>query len=376
MRLRKTYLVEDQSVTGTGTKTYDLDFTDPIRALVIGIYGKKYDMSDTLNPDILREIDKIEVVDGSDVLFSTTGTEAAAVQFYHTGVRPFMTLSNNSTSGRCVGQVKLLFGRSPSDNEFGLDCTKFTNPQLKITYSFTEAAGSWAANTQTLTVAAVIAEGAAKPRGFFMTKEIYTWTKATTGDVTIDMPRDLPYRFIVMQATDCLTPVYAEFSKTKISCNFDEFVPVNMTTEDLAWENLGIYGLQYIQGETIGDGSDTAIKAYYPLAWNWGAWMNSWNSGQSAVLLRPYSHYSTVGRATTGASSGADLTMTFLASSQRAIYTGFGFEFEDTEVIRFGDINDSIDWFDPRPWKSVRLILTQAQTAVASAIVLQQVRPY
>lgn len=365
MRLRKTYLVEDVTTVTTGTKIYDLDFSDPLRAIYIGLLGQRYDHSDTNRPYLLRDIDKIEIVDGSDVLFSCTGTEAAAVELYHTGKMPFLAISANSAATYNRNQIKILFGRNENDDIHGLDLTRFTNPQLKITHSYTEAAGSWAASTQTLTVIALVAEGAPKPAQFFMTKTIYNWTKATTGDVTIDLPRDYPYRFLMVQAVDCATPVYEEFTRFKISCNYDEFVPIDMRGEDLAHDNWNQYGMLTQQTECIGDGSDTDIKAWYPFAWNWGGDVQSWNSGTPAVVQRPYSGYITVGT-TAGVA---------LVANQRAIVTGQGFEFFDTELIPFGNMHNPLHWFDPRPWKSLRLILTQAQTAVASSIVVQQVRP-
>ena len=210
-----------------------------------------------------------------------------------------------------------------------------------------------------------------------MNKEIYSFTKGTSGDQTIDLPRDYPYRFVTLQVKNAATPVYAELSNVKISCNFDEFVPLDVTTEDLAWDNLNKYGMQYLQHEAIGDGSDTDIKSYNQLSWNWGAWVNSWNTGQDAHIKRPYSGYSTLGRHTDPYSSGADFTETFLASSQRAICTHYGWELFESEVIPFGNLNDPEEWFDPTPWKSVRLILTQAQTdALTTNVVLQQVRHY
>ncbi len=376
MRLRKASIVSDTSINDTGTKIFDLDFTDPVRALIIGFYGKRYDNSDTNDPMLLEDIDKIEVVDGSDVIFSCTGTEAGAVQLYHTGKKPFIAYTANSFSTNRV-QVKLLFGKSEADDEYGLDLVRFTNPQLKITHSFAESAGNWADDKQTVTVQALIAEGAPRPKGFFMTKNIYSFTKGTSGEETIDMPRDYPYRFIQMQVKDAATPVFAELSNVKISCNFDEFVPIDEITEDLAWDNIARYGMQYVQHEAIGDGSDTDIKTYNQLSWNWGAWTNSWNTGQDAVIKRPYSGYSTLGRHTCPDSSGADFTDTYLESGQRVLSTHYGWELFESEVIPFGNLNEPEEWFDPRPWKSVRLILTQAQTdALTTNIVVQQVRMY
>ena len=348
-----------------------------MRALIIGFYGKRYDHTDTNNPLLLRDIDKIEVVDGSDVIYSLSGIEAGANQLYHTGQRPFLAITANKFSTN-RNQVKILFGRDESDNEYGLDLTRFTNPQLKITYSFTEGStGQWASGTQTVTIAALIAEGAPKPSAFFMTKEIYSWSKASSGDETIDMPRDYPYRFIILQTKDCTVPVYAGLSKVKLSCNYDEFVPINETTEDLAWDNVNRYKMLYIQYEAIGDGSDTDIKGYNQMAWNWGCNTSSWNTGQNVVERRPYSGYSTLGRHTCPDSSGADFTTTYLAANQRAICTFYGWEIFDSEVVPFGNLKDPEEWFDPKEYRSVRLILTQAQeSAIASTIVVQQIRTY
>ncbi len=376
MRLRKTTITEDTTITTTGTVVHNLDFTDPVREIIIGFYGKRFDHSDTNDPLLLEDIDKIEIVDGSDVIFSCTGTEAGAVQLYHTGKRPFLAYTANSYSTN-RNQVKIRFGRDLSDNDYGLDLSRFTNPQLKITHSFTEAAGSWAAGQQTYTVEAWVAEGAPKPKGFFMTKHIYSWSKGTSGDETVDMPRDYPYRFIVMQVKDAGTPIYAEFTDVKMSCNYDEFVPFDVKMEDQAWENISEYGHQYVQHEAIGDGSDTDIKSYNQMSWNWGGWPGSWNSGQHCMVKRPYSGYSTLGRSTCPDSSGADFTSTFLANTQRALITHYGWELFESEVIPFGNLKDPEEWFNPREWKNVRLILTQAQTdAKTSNIVLQQVRDY
>ena len=357
--------MNDVTTTTTGTKIYDLDFKDPLRALQIGLLGQRYDYSDTNRPYLLESITKIEIVDGSDVLYSTTGTEAAAVELYHTGKLPFLAISANAAGTYNRNQIKLLFGRDEADNQYGLDLLKYKNPQLKITHAYAEEAAYWAASKQTLTVIATVAEGAPAPSHFLMTKEVYTWTKATTGDVTIDLPRDYPYRFIMLQATHCCTPVYEEFTRIKISCNYDEFVPIDIVGEDNAHDNWNHYGMLSQQTEAVGDGSDADIKAWYPFAWNWGGDIQSWNTGTPAVVQRPYSGYITV--ATTSAVA--------LLAGQRALVTGQGFEFFDTEVIRFGNLLDPEEYFNPVSWKSLRLILTQAQTAVASSIVIQQVRP-
>jgi len=368
MRNRSVYLVEDEVLDASGTRIFNLDFSNPLLALVVTVEGKKFDMSDTRNPIIAREIAKIEIVDGSDVLFSMNMEEAMALQLYGSGKQPFMSYSNNSISGRCRATVKIAFGRDDSDQEWMLDLKKFVNPQLKVTYAFTEGAGFWTDNYQKLTVHAVVCENPVREAmGFLMGKQIYTWAKAVSGDETIDMPRDYLYRLMMIRVKDSDTPTYAEISKIKLSCDIDRFVPVNITTQDLFFENAVRYGLLSQQMETIGDGADAAIKAHSPFANNWGGSVQCWNSGDVAVIRRPYSGYSTISRTAAAA----------LTANQRAIVTHLGYEYNWCEPYPFGNLRDAEEFFDPASFKSVRLILTQAQTAACdSGVVLQQLRPY
>lgn len=368
MKTRKAVLVHQETLDPSGTRIFNLDFSNPIVALMVGVLGKRYDGSDTNNCLIPRAISKIEVVDGSDVLFSMNMEEALALSLYHSGEMP-AEMSCAHSYMASIAQVKIPFGRDDSDNEYMLDPSKFVNPQLKITYAFTEAAAHWKADEQKLTVRAIICEDpVTSPLGFFMGKRIYSWNKATSGDETIDMPRDYKYRMMIVRVKDSDTPTWAEITKVKLTCDTDRFIPFNEYLEDVAHENLTKYGLRVFQGICHGDGADTAIMGYHPFAWNWGANVECWNSGDIAVIMRPYSNYSTFAR---------DATPTALQAGQRCIHTHRGWNYYGTEVMRFGNLKDAEEFFDPTPYQSVKAILTQAQTdAAASAIVLQQLRTY
>lgn len=268
-----------------------------------------------------------------------------------------------------IAMLKIPFGRDDSDNEWMLDPKKFVNPQLKVTYAFTEAAAHWKADTQKLTVRAIICENpVSDPMGFLMAKKVYGWNKATSGDETVDLPRDYKYRMMMLVVKDSDTPTWAEITKVKLSCDTDRFIPLEEYLEDVSHENLSKYGLRHWQGICHGDGSDTAIKGYHPFAWNWGANVESWNFGALAVICRPYSFYSTYNK---------NATPTALPAGTRVIHTDFGWNYYGTEILRFGNLKDPEEFLDPTPFQSVRAILTQAQTdAAASGIILQQLRPY
>ena len=368
MRNRKATLVHQEVLDPSGTRIFNLDFSNPIVALYIGVIGRWFDNSDTNNCLLPRNISKIEVVDGSDVIFSMNMEDALAVSLYHSKEMPFETSCAGSYMDS-IAQLKISFGRDDSDNEWMLDPKRFVNLQLKITYAFTESAAYWAANTQKLTVRALVCENPAQDAaGFLMTKNVYSWNKASSGDETIDLPRDYPVRMMVVRAKDSNTPTWAEFTNVKISCDTDRFVPLDEYLEDISQENLIKYGMKRFQGICHGDGSDTAIKGYHPFAWNYGARTESWNFGAISEIARPYSGYSTFVK---------DSTPTALTNAQRCIHTHQGWNYYGTEGILFGNLKDPQEFFDPTPFQSVRAILTQAQTAAApSAIILQQLRNY
>jgi len=360
-------MVHEETLDPSGTRIFNLDFSNPIVALAILIQGKRYDESDTYSPIISRGISKIEVVDGSDVLFSMTMEEALALQCFTTGKMPFETCVQSHWL-ESEAQAIVRFGRDDSDQQWMLDPKRFINPQLKVTYSYPEEAAAWSANTQKLSVSAVICESPLRqPDGFLMGKQIYTWAKAASGDETIDLPRDYPYRIMLLRAKDSTAPTWHELNNLKISCDMDRFVPVNEKMEDIARMNMATLGKLIFQGEAIGDGTDTDIMAYHPFAWNWGCNIESWNLGDTVVIRRPYSGYSTVAKA-----NGTALT-----AGQRAIHTHLGFDYNWCEFFPFGNLRDPEEFFDPAPFKSVRAIVTQGGTAgYLSALVLQQLRDY
>jgi len=69
----------------SGTRIFNLDFSNPIMALMIGIKGRRYDLSDTYNCLIPRAISKIEVVDGSDVYFNEHGRGVSVISLSQWG---------------------------------------------------------------------------------------------------------------------------------------------------------------------------------------------------------------------------------------------------------------------------------------------------
>lgn len=368
MRNRKQVICNDKVLAASGTEIINLDFSNPISRLIIGLKGRKGNASNTNNPRIERYISKVEIVDGSDVLFSMSGTQLCALQFYGGNGLPYHSITCHSYVDGNRIWASIFFGRDISDNEWALDPKKFVNPQLKITYAFTIAAASWTINAQKLTVIAEVIENpVTEPMGFLMSKQIYNWVSAASGDETIDMPRDYLYRLIMLQSYDCTTPLYGQITKTKISCDIDRFVPLNEDNRDIHYDNFAKYGMQVVNTEAIGDGATDPLKLYHPFWHSYGGDLNSWAGVADVAIENVYSGYN----------GGHDTAGGFIGANERANHNAHGLDYQACDVIRFGNLRDVQEFLDPTSYQSVRLILTEAgAAALQNYVVLQQLRPY
>ena len=236
MRLRDTELYHEQRLDDTGTKIMDLTFKDPLTAISLqfkGTNGATSNKSNWLNDIVTR----IEIVDGSDVLLSTSLKELQALMAYKSGHMPYMLL-NEGPSADQWDTATIEFGRYIGDPEYFMDLTKFRNPQLKITTNedVIRAMGDTGFVTGTLkvsVVAHVIEEGAKSSLGFVMPKEIYNFTTQSSGDEHIDLPIDYPYMGLMIHSVDKQIGIEDLITALKISCDSDKFIPFSRYTDDL-----------------------------------------------------------------------------------------------------------------------------------------------
>lgn len=229
MDYRLTDIQSTLTVTDNKTDTFDINVKEPISRLVIHLRGTNADSVPDGHP--AKGISKIELVDGSDVLYSLTGEEAQAVDFYDTGITPLNVVSYVSANV-WTGVFNMNFGRWLWDTELALDPKKFRNLQLKITHLVANTAGSSTTNTtSSLAIFAhVFDEKVVSPRGFLMNKEIKAYTIGSNNSYEYtDMPTDYPYRRIMIQALYVgydITGIVKEF---KLSEDNDKRIPYNIS---------------------------------------------------------------------------------------------------------------------------------------------------
>jgi len=367
MKYRDIELYYQQTLDDVGTKIIDLRTTDPISAIRLSFFGTNgatYNKENYLN-DVIT---KIELVDGSDQLLSCSLKELQAIQYRRTKRMPFMR-PGESASGASEEQCLILFGRHLWDPEYYMDLTKFRNPQLKITTNIAavRAAGADGFLTGYLQVSVnlmVIEEGAAEAKGFFMHKNIYGFTSATSGDEHVDMPMDYPYAGLLCRAyVQGADPDYC-LTKVKLNCDAGKFIPFDIRVKDLyrVEENdYGVAELRYFIFRKDAEWVHHIITHDPHSVFNPGipgriAGTYTAFNGQFKLNLRAHDNTPV---------AAEELTSVIIRGSCP----------HATFFIPFGLPEDPLTYFDPKVFGDIDLVLTQ-DNAGAIDIVLMQLRAY
>lgn len=196
MNYRLTTLLAQKAFTADGTEIMELNVRDPISHLVIELAYTNAD--GTMDGPPAGLVTKIELVDGSDVLFSTTALCAEAVDWYQQGGQTranynyFMTGTGNRF-------VVVNFGRYWWDEVLALVPDRFRNLQLRVTIDI-DCGGSSVSSLGIEVWAGMFDQKDISPIGFLQTKEVKAYTAIASGYEYTDMPLDYPYRAMYVQA--------------------------------------------------------------------------------------------------------------------------------------------------------------------------------
>jgi len=365
MKFKEIYLKKDEVVPDSGTKKVDLRLDVPIQSLRV-IYKQTPSGADYDDHPIYKDVDKIEVVDGSEVIFSLNGRQCLGLNFYERGRLPDAKICNkNGVENFQVFEIN--FARDERDDELGFDPRRYRNPVLQLTHTFETGTGKWTANGTKLTVIArVLDVQSASPRGVLMTKEIYSYTMGTSGEHTIELPRDYPYRLLGIQTLLSGNTFEENVSNVKLTCDMDRFVPFNYRAEDfirIIKEKFGI-GIEILSqnkkdNEVIYSQFQNVLNAHVRPSNDLNI-ANVESIDAEKITLQ-------VLKLTTSPSIAK-------ANTDQLIYgQAQGIEPHGLVAWNFGTMQDMNSWFDPRNYQTVQLKLTQS-AAAECAIILQQLK--
>jgi hypothetical protein len=362
MKHRIASLLARKSYSADFVETIDVDLTDPVSQIVLAyevVNGSSAGQQG--HPDLC--ITKIELVDGSDVLYSLSGKEAKAADFYHNKrVTPSLMIYPNDMNAEMIYNIN--FGRKLWDTLLALVPGKFRNLQLKVTGDL-NGGGKNADGGYLTVVAKCFDEKAISPVGFLMHKELKSYTLAASGWDYTDLPLDFPYRMLFLKAQAYASGPDYQFDTIKLSEDNDKRIPLNLSIGDVLrnilaeWPSYDEWVLD--DPPTPGGGNCYITPGYWPIAHG-----QEWLSPCSANnIIGCYSGDG--GRLQVGTSGGWTSNASLLVK---------GWCPHNTIVLPMGDLEDPEDWFDPAALKNLKLSIKggASLTAGTCEIFAQQFR--
>lgn len=358
MNYRNTVLVATEAMAASGTKIIDLTLSDVISRITIDIYGVNTAVVPTAHPT--KMISKVELVDGSDVLWGLSATEALALMYYQTRQTPFC-INNYINDEWCRFVLDINFGRKLWDKQLAFDPKKFRNPQLKITYS--RAAGGAAPDAGGFKVMAdVFDQKEIAPIGFLSAKEIVSYTMAASANEYVDIPLDrLLKSLIIFQREGSDTPT-DDIAGIKLSEDNDKRILWDDQSRQLQKTLANIYPT--IKEHFVKTGSAAAETVYC---------MSSYEGQGSAVCREASAVLFVLGQPANGKASilgGTGASIHGIING----YAPFG-----SLILPFGDQQDIDDWYDVSKVGALELRITAESGASSSntcEVVTEQLRKY
>lgn len=238
MNYRLAKIFPNESIGNDGTRIIDIDLVDPISRLFFN-YNIAIGAGDRLD-HIAAAFSKIELVDGSDVLFSIDGLQMHAIPFFLEGLQP-SDAHDPKQSTTNYGKLIYDFGRYLWDEKYAFNPTKFRNPQLRVTWNVdTVEANATALELEIY--AYIFDKKTISPMGWLMTKEQMSYSPDATTWKYINLPLDYDYRALFIQAHASLVGVATILDQLRLSEDNDKAIPFDTSVHDLVGLNDWQYG--------------------------------------------------------------------------------------------------------------------------------------
>jgi len=348
-----------KTYSADATEIIDINLSDPISALIfdLQVYNSAAG-SMTLHP--LACFQKVEIVDGSDVLFSLTGLEMEALDWYNN--KAFRESWNMCLTGNYfVRPVGINFGRFLWDPRFAFDPTKFKNPQLKVTMDIN--GGGLTSTYNKLGVhACCFDQKAISPEGFLMSKEIKSYTPTGTGHEYTDLPTDFPYRKLLVKCQTAGTEPGQLFTNLKLSEDQDKRVVFNHGSNELRVATLANFP-RVTESYFFADATSQRYLMIAPTT-QVTSWATEWAEAAGGHTHSLYD------------GDGGRLKVIANAVGDNLMIGVQGWLPHGVHCTPFGDPMDPDDWYDVSQIKSLKADITHAAATGGIQLFIEQMRSY
>jgi len=195
---------------------------------------------------IVDAIDKVEVVaDGSNVLFSLEGVELLRWAWYW--LKRFPPQSWNE--GLSVVQelnLPIFFGRYLGDPMFYLDLGQYRDVELRIQYSPTIAATSFATGTTQFHIPFWVDDSGSPPGprlGFLRTTQVKAFTSVASGDDITELSRLYKYWDLMVYCREAAIADGVDITTVEVRVDDKRIIPFTGIWDDIQAENQQMFDI-------------------------------------------------------------------------------------------------------------------------------------
>jgi len=255
-------LLASKDLGAAGVEVINVDVPDAITQIVMRWRCTNVTVSAMLAP-VAACISKIELIDGSEVLYSLSGRQAQALNYWNQGEMPHTALSL-VVGGYFEFVCALDFGRWFGDESFWVNPLAHKNLQLKITWDEDACNTSVVVNSCAV-YAMCMSEVKGNPIGFLCTKNHYTYAcnGANHEYIEIDTDRVIKKILIRAESTDHTPGVLID--TIKLNVDGGKSIPYELKTED--WLEILTLNKKPITQNITLDAAVTANTLYTDLSY-------------------------------------------------------------------------------------------------------------
>ena len=187
-------------------------------------------------------IKKVELlVNGSQVVKSLSGRQIRALAWYHgMDLTTLGDYQRGGTGEKTFWTFPLLLGHRPYDPLHMLDLSRYSNPQLKVTWDATDTSTdgiSWditASPAFRYGVDCVLYRGTpGAVEGYVKSSEIDSWASANSLVHTVDVPRGQDLLGLTLEGRYTLISNLEFFNKIKLNFDNGQWIPLDHNWKEL-----------------------------------------------------------------------------------------------------------------------------------------------
>lgn len=357
MNTRRAILLPAKAYTSDLVETLDIVGDDPISRMTIVVRGTNNGAAPTAHP--AKQLSKIELLDGSEVLCSLSGIQLAAMDFFTRWKPPVNVLDyRNDVQNHAV--FHLNFGRKLFDPELAFVPSRYKNPQLRLTLDL-DGGGSSPDAASVKVSADLFDERKVNPLGMFIYKQHYVYTLVASAYETLKLPVDMILRQIVVQSLTADLQPWQQYNELRLSQDNQKRIVFDDLTSNLLKDLIANWP-QYIES-VVGASSTTEDDFYITPTYD----VNAVISGITDTLEEFATNAEYGGVIGVDGDTGGGYFQALVR----------GHCPHGATVLELGDRDDINDWFNPQNRGDVELRIKAGSAASGTCEILtQQVKKY